>query len=252
MNTTKPEIKAILTDIEGTTTSIGFVHEVLFPYSSRELENFISSRADEPYINQIIWQVLNYGPDANLSEPSACQGPRASLNDAQIKQATEILRYWIKLDLKIKPLKDLQGLIWRTGYETGAYQGHIYQDAYEKLCAWHNSGIPLYIYSSGSVTAQKLLFGFTPYGDLNYLFSGNFDTNIGAKKEKESYYKIVNQINLPAENILFLSDITAELDAARDTGLQTAHLVRDDQPNPQAWHLQVKDFFELNKSYPAL
>lgn len=252
MNTTKPEIKAILTDIEGTTTSIGFVHEVLFPYSSRELENFISSRADEPYVNQIIWQVLNYGPDANLSEHNACQGPMARLKPDQIQKATEILRHWIRLDLKIKPLKDLQGMIWRTGYETGAYQGHIYQDAYEKLCTWHQAGIPLYIYSSGSVTAQKLLFGFTPYGDLNYLFSGNFDTNIGGKKEKESYRKIVNKINLPAENILFLSDITAELDSARDTGLQTAHLVRDAQPNLQALHLQVKDFFELNKTYPSL
>jgi enolase-phosphatase E1 len=252
MNTTKPEIKAILTDIEGTTTSIGFVHEVLFPYSSRELEGFIKNRADEPYVNQIIWQVLNYGPDANLSEPSACQGPMAKLKESQIIKATEILRHWIKLDLKIKPLKDLQGLIWRTGYETGAYQGHIYEDAYLKLLSWHQAGIPIYIYSSGSITAQKLLFGFTPHGDLNYLFTGNFDTNIGGKKEKESYRKIVNKINLPAENILFLSDISAELDAAKYTGLQTAHLVRDAQPNQQASHLQVKDFFELNTRFPTL
>jgi enolase-phosphatase E1 len=245
-------ILAILTDIEGTTTSIGFVHEVLFPYSSRELENFIRSRAHEPYVTQIIYQVLNYGPDANLSETNACQGPMPILQEPQIKKAVEILRHWINLDLKIKPLKDLQGLIWRTGYESGAYQGHVYQDAYEELIKWHSAGIPIYIYSSGSITAQKLLFGYTPFGDLNYLFSGNFDTNIGGKKENESYQKIVNNINLPAQNILFLSDIESELNAAREAGLQTAHLVRDAQPNPLAVHLQVKDFFELNKSFSNL
>lgn len=146
----------------------------------------------------------------------------------------------------------MQGLIWRTGYESGAYQGHIYQDAYEELIKWHSAGIPIYIYSSGSITAQKLLFGYTPFGDLNYLFSGNFDTNIGGKKESDSYRKIAYNINLPAQNILFLSDIESELEAAREAGLQTAHLIRDALPNPLAAHLQVKDFFELNKSLSRL
>lgn len=249
------EIKAIVTDIEGTTSSISFVHEVLFPYAAKNLEKFIEENRSEPFIQKIIYEVLNFGSDGDNFELNACSSPISELNDKQIKQALELLQHWIRLDMKIKPLKDLQGLIWEAGYKNGDFKGHIYEDAYIKLKEWHDKKIPLYIYSSGSVHAQKLLFGHTEYGDLNYLFSGNFDTKIGGKKETKSYHKIIDLIAsdrtslrgngvteaIHANEILFLSDIEAELDAAAEAGMQTIQLIRPGS-SPSQKHIKVEIF----------
>ena len=247
-------IKAIVTDIEGTTSSISFVHEVLFPYAAKNLESFVHNNSDEPFISQIIHQVINFGADGDGYERNACSSPMQELSESEIKHALDILQHWIKLDLKIKPLKDLQGLIWEEGYKNGDFKGHIYEDAYHKLKEWHEQGIPLYIYSSGSVHAQKLLFGYTKYGDLNDLFSGNFDTKIGGKKEAQSYSKIAKEISnglsrrdaprndtISSEEILFLSDIEAELDAASEAGMKTIQLVRS-ETTPGERHIKVESF----------
>lgn len=218
-------IKAIVTDIEGTTSSISFVHDVLFPYARTRLRDFVRKHASEDGVAQQLDAVREM-----------CH---AKLD---VDGVIQTLLGWIELDKKATPLKALQGLIWEEGYREGDFLGDIYADAYENLRKWHAQGIALYVYSSGSEHAQKLLFGHTRYGDLTPLFSGYFDTRIGAKGEATSYAHIVQALHLPAEQILFLSDIQAELDAARVAGLKTCWLVRDYEPENASPHPQAHDF----------
>lgn len=218
-------IQAIVTDIEGTTSSLSFVKDVLFPYARKHLAAFVAAHGDESAVRALL-------DDANREAGGG-------LNDAGLVAQLE---RWIDEDRKLTPLKSLQGLIWEAGYRNGDFQGHIYPDAAAALRAWHERGIRLYVYSSGSVYAQKLLFGHSESGDLTPLFSGYYDTRIGAKREAGAYRAIVADIGLPAGDILFLSDIVEELDAARAAGMQTIQLIRDGAPDPQARHRQVRDF----------
>jgi enolase-phosphatase E1 len=204
-------IEAIVTDIEGTTSSIAFVHDVLFPYASKMLPEFVRQHAEDKAVAELL--------DATRHE--------AGESDADVERVIAILLQWIREDRKATPLKALQGLIWRHGFENNDFTGHIYEDAARKLRAWHQDGIKLYVYSSGSVQAQKLLFGHSDAGDLLPLFSGYFDTRIGHKRETESYRRIIETLGLVPTKILFLSDIVEELDAARTAGMQTIQLVRD-------------------------
>jgi len=133
-------------------------------------------------------------------------------------------------------------MIWREGYEAGAYVSHMYPEVAARLKAWHARGLSLYVYSSGSVPAQKLLFGFSESGDLTPLFSGYFDTQTGHKRETQSYARIAEAIGLPPAQILFLSDIREELDAARAAGMRTTQLIRPPQPVIEDGHPAVADF----------
>jgi enolase-phosphatase E1 len=218
-------VQAIVTDIEGTTSSLSFVKDVLFPYARTHLAGFVATHAHEPAVRALL-------DDANREAGGG-------LDDAGIVM---LLERWIDQDRKLTPLKSLQGLIWEAGYRTGDFQGHIYPDAAAQLRAWHARGIRLYVYSSGSVFAQKLLFGYSEAGDLTPLFSGYYDTHVGGKRETDAYRAIVADIGLPAGEILFLSDIVEELDAARAAGMQCIQLVRDGGLDPQARHRQVRDF----------
>lgn len=222
-------IRAILTDIEGTTTDIAFVHKVLFPYARARIGEYVRAHADDPFVRE------------QLAAVSDEVGHALSLDEA----VAQLIR-WIDEDRKITPLKALQGRIWEAGYQTGDFQGHVYADAERRLREWHAAGIKLYVYSSGSVQAQKLIFGHTPYGDLTPLFSGYFDTRIGAKRESLSYRRIAEETGLPPPEILFLSDIAEELDAARAAGMNTAWLVRDGQPDSGSCHPQYRDFDSLS------
>ena len=218
-------IKAIVTDIEGTTSSISFVKDVLFPYARAHLPDFIRKHQHDAEV-------------AGL------------LNDARelvdglldIEALIPHFIHWLDTDQKITPLKSLQGIIWHYGYQQGDFHGHIYEDAARQLKAFKQQGYSLYVYSSGSVFAQKLLFGNSDYGDLTSLFSGYFDTHIGGKKEAASYTHIAEQIKLPPGEILFLSDIKDELDAARQAGFATYWLVREQAVDSQAGHRQIGDF----------
>ncbi len=221
-------IKAIVTDIEGTTSSISFVKEVLFPYARAHIAEFARRHQDEPQVKALLQDV--------------CDTVAAQLI---LDQIIAQLIAWIDEDQKVTPLKALQGLIWEEGYSRGAFEGHIYPDAVENLRAWKANGIDLYVYSSGSVHAQKLLFGHTEYGDLTPLFSGYFDTCIGAKQESAAYSKIAEHIGYRPSEILFLSDIKGELDAARAAGFQTLWLMRDGLIDAQAEHRQVGDFYQI-------
>jgi enolase-phosphatase E1 len=210
-------VQAILTDIEGTTSSISFVKDVLFPYARRELPAFVAARGQEPDIRQLL--------DAVAAEAGG-----ASSDEAII----EMLQDWIDQDRKHTVLKALQGLIWEAGYREADFTSHIYPDAGEALQRWYAEGLALYVYSSGSVPAQKLLFGHSDVGDLTPLFSGWFDTEVGGKREAASYARIVERIGMEAAEILFLSDVVAELDAAREAGLQTVLVDRlDDYAQPR-------------------
>ena len=222
------KIKAIVTDIEGTTTSLSFVKDVLFPYARQHIEAFIKQNAQRQDVEPLL-QDVNREAGRNLS----------------IDEAGALLVQWIDADKKITPLKALQGLIWEDGYRNGDFHGHVYQDAYECLKKWQQRGIKLYVYSSGSVYAQKLLFAHTEFGDLTELFSGYFDTQIGHKQETQSYQTITTQLDLPAEQILFLSDIKGELDAAREAGMQTIWSMREGKSNDTS-HPQVSRFDEID------
>ncbi|MCY1234534.1 Enolase-phosphatase E1 [compost metagenome] len=146
---------------------------------------------------------------------------------ASPERVVEILLGWIAEDRKATPLKALQGMVWEQGYRAGQLKGHVYPDAVEALRRWKQEGYDLYVYSSGSIQAQKLIFGCSEAGDLTPLFSGYFDTTTGPKREAESYRKIAAAIGLPGEQILFLSDVVQELDAALESGMQTIGLARE-------------------------
>jgi enolase-phosphatase E1 len=222
-------IKAIVTDIEGTTSSLSFVKEVLFPYARAHLADFVRSHADELAVKALL--------------EDACQIVGKKLTTEQL--ITQFID-WIDTDKKVTPLKSLQGLIWEAGYQQGDFNGHIYRDAADNLKKWHIQGLALYVYSSGSVYAQKLLFTHTEFGDLTPLFSGYFDTHIGGKQQVESYQRIAETIGLPAEQLLFLSDINEELDAAKAAGFATIQLTREAAFDTQTNHSQVKSFDEIS------
>ncbi|POZ50416.1 acireductone synthase [Methylovulum psychrotolerans] len=222
-------IKAIITDIEGTTSSLAFVQAVLFPYARRHLAEFVRSHADDPVVQGL------------LADTAAAAG-QALDTEAAIGQ----LLAWADADQKITPLKALQGLIWEAGYRQGDFYGHVYADAAAQLQHWRQQGLALYVYSSGSVHAQKLLFAHTEYGDLTPLFSGYFDTLVGAKREVAAYQNIVAQLPFLPSELLFLSDIKEELDAAQAAGLQTVWLKRDGGLDGMGPHRQVGSFAEIS------
>lgn len=210
-------IRAILTDIEGTTSSISFVKDVLFPYARRALPGFVAARGREPAVRKWLDTVA-------LEHGGACQ-------DSVI---VEVLQGWIDEDRKHTALKALQGMIWADGYQSADFTSHMYPDAAPALRQWKDRGLRLYVYSSGSVPAQRLLFGHSDAGDLTELFSGWFDTEVGGKREAASYTRIAEAIGLPPDEIVFLSDVIEELDAARDAGMATVLLDRrEDYPQPR-------------------
>ncbi len=201
---------AIVTDIEGTTSSVGFVKDILFPYAARNLPGFIRANLENRDVMRQLRSMSQY------------TGISLSDTDALILQLLE----WIRDDKKITELKALQGMVWEKGYQQGEYQAHIYPDVPPRLREWFDLGINLYVYSSGSEKAQRLFFRYSDAGDLRLLFAGYFDTTYGPKQDRLSYRNISEAIALQPETILFLSDIEAELDAARAAGMRTTWLVR--------------------------
>lgn len=197
--------KIILTDVEGTTTAIAYVKDTLFPFAANELENFLAVHGTEPEVAAIIEDVRALAP---------------------VVSPVATLRRWMAADEKITSLKALQGLIWEAGYRDGRLRGHLWPDVAACLRAWHASGIGLAVFSSGSVDAQKQLFGNSIAGDLTPLFQGFFDTRIGSKREMPAYAAIARTLRSPPGAILFLSDVAEELDAAAGAGMQVCQLVR--------------------------
>ncbi|MBE9397755.1 acireductone synthase [Pontibacterium sp. N1Y112] len=221
-------IKAILTDIEGTTTDINFVHKTLFPYAAKYLPDYVREHAEDDAVQAILADART-----ELSDP-----------EAELETLISAFLNWIEQDKKVTALKALQGLIWVEGYQQGDFTGHLYHDAMTYLQSWHEQGLPLYVFSSGSVKAQKLLFGYSDAGDITGLFSGYFDTTTGHKREQASYETIAGVMGLDAAEVLFLSDVSEELDAARAAGMQTVLLARDEEPE-MCSHTMVTSFDEI-------
>ncbi len=209
---------AVIIDIEGTTTPIAFVRDTLFPFARARLAEALTWDAAQPIIAEIEGMVPN-------------------------RPVLDTLTGWMDTDAKVTPLKDLQGMIWDEGYASGALRGALYPDVTPSLRRWSRAGLRLHIYSSGSVHAQRLLFGHSVDGDLTGLFAGFFDTKIGPKRDSESYDRLCIGINTPPHEVLFLSDVEAELDAAASAGLRTCQLVRpEDGTLASDRHATAPDF----------
>ncbi len=227
--------RAVLVDVEGTTSTIAFVHEVLFPYADEHLDAYVAEHREEPVVAQA------------LIDAAQLAGLEPDVDDATVLAH---LHAWIAQDRKATPLKTLQGLIWAEGYARTGLRGHVYPDAAAGLRRWHDAGLRLYVYSSGSVEAQRVLFANSVHGDLTPLFSGHFDTAVGSKREAASYRVIADLIGLAPADIVFLSDVDAELDAARAAGMQTVRLLRpaDTPAGATTAHPSAVSFDELQIS----
>lgn len=220
-------VDAIVLDIEGTTTPIKFVTDVLYPYARERLPQFVRDHRDEPGVAEILDEARDEGGVWN--------------DEAVVVRMCQ----WMEQDLKVTPLKSLQGLIWEEGYRSGALVTPLYPDVVPALRLWRAQGIRLYIYSSGSVHAQRLIYRHTVAGDVTQLLAGHFDTATGHKREADSYRRIAAAIGVPAERILFLSDVREELDAARRAGWRTIWVVRDGAPGLAAAHRRVRCFDQV-------
>lgn len=229
----------IITDIEGTTSSIDFVHRTLFPYARKHLSHFLHTHRGDKEIEEVLQQL--WIEDLKNS-------PKEEI---ELGTLVDMLQRWIQEDRKHPLLKLVQGKIWRDGYSLGHYKGHVYDDVPLCLKAWTEEGIKLGIYSSGSIEAQKLLFAHTEYGDLTPYFRLYFDTGIGHKRETHSYLRIADSCGGDPQQILFLSDIAEELDAAHDAGLRTCQLLRAGTI-PSSRHAQAKTFFEVGTLVDSL
>ena len=204
------EIHAILLDIEGTTTPIAFVHDVLFSYAREHVREFLNANEATDDI-------------ALLREEHAVDVREGRNPPANM---VEYVEWLIALDRKSTGLKSLQGKIWRQGYEEGSLKAQVFEDVAPAFERWRERGLRISIFSSGSVLAQQLLFAHTEAGDLTRFIDSYFDTNVGKKGDKESYRRIAEAMNLEAHEILFISDVTSELDAANEAGMKTALSIR--------------------------
>lgn len=234
--------RAILLDIEGTTTPVDFVTRVLFPYARERVKDFLARRASE--VRDDLALLLS----EHEADERAGQSPprwRQATPAESLDSAVAYVHWLMDRDRKSTALKALQGRIWEEGYQAGHLRGQVYPDVPRAFARWRAHGRDLAIFSSGSVLAQKLLFSRSEAGDLTPFLRAYFDTTTGAKGDPESYRKIAARLGQPPEAVLFLSDVTAELDAARAAGTATALCVRAENPSASSHHPVVRTFDEV-------
>ncbi|HYF48834.1 MAG TPA: acireductone synthase [Planctomycetota bacterium] len=213
--------RGVLLDIEGTTSSIRYVYDVLVPFARKNLRNFLQRRWSDPAVQRACETIAR---DAGAASFKAWTTGLDEVAQRE-KVATEVERL-MDADVKATGLKELQGLIWDEGYSAGKLTSHVYPDVAPALKRWAGQGRDIRIYSSGSVAAQKVFFKNTDVGDLTVYLRGHYDTTTGPKRDPASYANIVADMNMPAQQILFASDVVAELDAAKTAGLQTVLVIR--------------------------
>jgi enolase-phosphatase E1 len=232
-------ITDVVLDIEGTTSSTGFVHATLYPYSRARFTDFLTARGREPDVAAQMQLVRDLAGDT----------------EADVAGIVRWLEHWLDGDQKVTPLKAVQGWIWADGFAAGDLTSHFFDDAIPAIRRWHAEGRRLSIFSSGSVNAQRAWFGNTPDGDLLPLFDHHFDTeNTGPKRVRDSYDRITTALGVPPAQIVFCSDLVAELDAAREAGWHTVGVRREgDQyfDDGVGDHLAVFGFDELDLSGDA-
>jgi enolase-phosphatase E1 len=230
-----PAIRSVLLDIEGTTTPISFVTETLFPYARARLADFVAAE----------------DVAALRAEREADRDDTAPSWNAADERASALayLAWLMDRDRKSTALKDLQGRIWRGGFESGALVAPMYPDVPRALARWTREGRDVSIYSSGSVLAQRLLFAHADAGDLTPLLRAFFDTTTGPKRERKSYARIAERLGRAPREVLFVSDVVAELDAAKSAGCATVLALRPgNAPQPESTHELVRD---LDRLLPA-
>ncbi|KAM6985282.1 enolase-phosphatase E1 [Aplochiton taeniatus] len=220
----------VLLDIEGTTTPITFVKNILFPYIKEHLEDYLSAHWEEDECKQDV-HLLKKQVEEDIKQNRACAVHTLDQTvhtdeEKAIREVVENVLWQMAADRKTTALKQLQGHMWRAAYSTGRIKGEVYQDVVPSIRRWRRQGLKIYIYSSGSVEAQKLLFGYSVEGDVLDLFDGHFDTNIGLKVEDRSYERIAERIGCQPENITFLTDVTREAKAAADAGVNVVVVIR--------------------------
>lgn len=221
-------IRAIVVDTAGTTTDLNFIKDILFSYSAKALPDFIKQNQNNVLVDNCISDVKDIALE-----------PEASLD-----RVVEILQQWIDEDRKATPLKTLQGLIWKQGYDKGEFKGHIFPDFIDAIKQFKAENLRVYSFSSASVDAQKLLFSHSDGGDLTEYFNGHFDTRTGHKLFKQAYSNIINTISLKPKQVLFISDLLEELKAAEQAGLRTVQMVRDTTQRTGEYP-QITSFSEL-------
>ncbi|RUM58702.1 MAG: acireductone synthase [Persephonella sp.] len=225
-------IKVILVDIEGTISPINFVKNVMFPYSKENLGKFLKENYDKPEIKKI------------LEDVEKIEGRKL-----QLDEIIQLLKKWIDEDKKLTPLKEIQGYIWEEGFKSGKLKAPLFEDAYKKLKEWKKKGYKIFIYSSGSVKAQKLFFSHSEFGNILNLFNGHFDTKIGNKKDKNSYLRIAKELGVNPNEIIFLSDSLEEIIAAKESGMNVIKVSREGETewvDNLSGIKQVKSFNELD------
>lgn len=243
-------VKALIVDIEGTTTPIGFVKETLFPYAEENVESFLTKRYDEEETKEDIKALQELAAkDKADGVEGVVEIPKEGSKEDIIKAVVNNVKWQMDKDRKTTALKQLQGHIWREGYKTGQIKAELFEDVGPALQQIVEEGVNVYVYSSGSIEAQKLLFGNTEEGDLLELFTDFFDTTIGDKKDPGSYKKIVEKIEVSPEEILFLTDMPEEATAASKAGLRSALVARDGNEELTEEHFQnflvIESFGEL-------
>lgn len=225
----------ILLDIEGTTTPIAFVTETLFPYARAHLPVYLERQAGTPECRRAVSRLrAEYEAERAAGETLPDWSPGAYLD------------WLMDRDRKSPALKQLQGRVWEEGYRNGTLVGEVFSDVADALARWRDAGVPVGIYSSGSVRAQQWLFRRSKEGDLTPLLSWHFDTGVGGKRDPASYTRIAEDVNMPPAEILFVSDVAAELDAARAAGMRTALIVRPgNPPQPASGHRVIRTLREI-------
>ena len=234
------QITAVLLDVEVTTTPIGFVYQTMFPYALSHAGQYLRQHASDPDVRADLQSLRN----------EHVADVRAGLNpppfDDELDSAVAYMEWLTTKDRKSTPFKALQGKIWQEGFTGGQLRADVFEDAPRSLARWRRQGRKICIFSSGSVLAQKLLFAHTIAGDLSEHISGYFDTTVGNKTDANSYRKIAVTIQKNCSEILFVSDVTGELDAARAAGMQTLLCVRPgNRPQPPSDHRVIHSFDEV-------
>jgi enolase-phosphatase E1 len=245
VNLAERGVQAVVLDIEGTTTAVEFVYDVLFPFARRALPSYIREHLDAPGLQEPLRRLR----DEWMDDVARGQAPPLWQDDDREQRIAGIATYaaWLMdRDRKSPALKTLQGEIWARGYEEGLLRGEVYPDVQPALARWHDAGIDLAIFSSGSVLAQQLLFRTTSQGDLTRYITAFFDTAVGAKVVPESYRRIANTLGRPPDSILFISDTLAELSAARTAGWAALLCTRKGPaPSVEEELASISDFGEV-------
>lgn len=242
---TKP-VRVLLLDIEGTTTPIDFVYKILFPYARQNVKAYLAAHRASPEVQSDVRGLL----EENAEDARRENDPpllKEQIEQVSVDRVVAYVHWLMDRDRKSTPLKSLQGKLWEEGYGNGELRSQIFEDVTRAFKRWREQNKEIRIYSSGSVLAQKLLFAHTETGDLTTFISGYFDTNIGAKKDPESYRRIANSLERRPDEIVFVSDVTTELDAAASAGFETLLCVRPGNPFqvPLPIHAVICSFDEI-------